>query len=207
MSDPATILANLPIKELESLTEALEGQWLSLESSRAAIAKVAGGAAESVHGVFQQLKETGFTSAQVNVLLKVALSAKKTEGNKHTVADLVISGPDVPGIPTAATEAIVQTLFQEAKTEIVMAGYAFYNTKTILKRLSDRMAENKDLKVILHVDVSRAYRDTSTDEAIVARYAIEFRRKHWPWETKPEIYYDPRALSKNASERACLLGR
>lgn len=58
--------------------------------------------------------------------------------------------------------------------------------------------------LILHADISRGYRVTSANAAIVARFAEEFRPKHWPWDPKPERYYDPRALSKDATARACL---
>jgi phosphatidylserine/phosphatidylglycerophosphate/cardiolipin synthase-like enzyme len=204
MPDAPTILADLSIDELASLADAIQGRWLSLDSSRPAIANLVGGKAESVHRAFAMLKNEGFTAPQGLTLLRGILNAKRSDDAKRTIADLVISGPDVPGIPTAATEAVVQSLFQEAKSEIIAAGYAFHNGQHILERLAKRMAEETHLKVIVHVDISRPYRDTSTNDAVVARFADAFRRKQWPWDPKPQMYYDPRALSKEADVRACL---
>lgn len=60
------------------------------------------------------------------------------------------------------------------------------------------------IKVILHVDISRGLNDTSTSENIVLRFAQDFWKRHWPWETRPEVWFDPRALAPERGERACL---
>jgi phosphatidylserine/phosphatidylglycerophosphate/cardiolipin synthase-like enzyme len=60
------------------------------------------------------------------------------------------------------------------------------------------------LRIIFHVDVPRRNGDSSTSEAIVLRYADEFKQRHWPWQPVPEVYYDPRALSTDSHTRASL---
>ena len=39
---------------------------------------------------------------------------------------------------------------------------------------------------------------------LVSRRREEFFRYNWPWQRKPEIYYDPRAVNGNNSEKAVL---
>ena len=118
--------------------------------------------------------------------------------------DLVVSGPDVPGVPTADTYSVVQSLFQEATSEVVVAGYAFYNGKTLFERLHEQRIRNPALKIIFHVDVPRRHGDTTSPEGLVKKYVDEFRLKHWPWEPLPELYFDPRALESDSKIRASL---
>jgi hypothetical protein len=83
-------------------------------------------------------------------------------------------------------------------------GYAFHNGRLLFERLAERMHQKPGLHVLFHVDVPRKPVDTSLDEMIVLRFAEEFRRRHWPWQPLPEVYYDPRALRADPSERASL---
>ena len=46
--------------------------------------------------------------------------------------------------------------------------------------------------------------DTSSPDAIILRYADEFRNRHWPWQPFPEVYFDPRALDPDSHARASL---
>jgi phosphatidylserine/phosphatidylglycerophosphate/cardiolipin synthase-like enzyme len=118
--------------------------------------------------------------------------------------ELVLSGPDVPGVPTEDTAAAFQTLVQEAQQEILLVGYAVYGGDRIFEPLAERMRVNPGLRVTFCLDIARKIGDTSLDSEVVQRYAHEFRQKHWPWETIPELYYDPRALAITSMARASL---
>jgi len=120
------------------------------------------------------------------------------------IPDLVVSGLDVPGVPTADTYAVVQSLFQEAENEIVLAGYAFHNGKLLFERLAEQKRSRPHLRIIFHVDVPRRAGDTTTADDIILRYAEEFRSRHWPWQPFPEVYFDPRALDIGSHTRASL---
>ena len=204
MPDAVQLLAQLPLAQLETLADGLHNQWITLRSSRSTLASRVGAQVDGVLRIFEAFSSEGFTEAQACLLLRSLVATRKTPMENHTLVDLVLSGPDVPGIPTSATEAVVQSLFQEATTKIVLAGYAFHNARPILERLAKRMEECPTLRVLLHVDISRPYRDTSTNGAIIARFAHELAQKHWPWPARPEVYYDPRALSTETDTRACL---
>jgi len=115
-----------------------------------------------------------------------------------------VSGPDVPGVPTADTYAVVQSLFREAQNEIVIAGYAFHNGKLLFERLAEQKKLCPQLRIIFYVDVPRRAGDTTTSDGIILRYAEDFRTRHWPWQPFPEVYYDPRALETDSHSRASL---
>lgn len=204
MSDATPSISTLPTQQLEALSDAIRNQWVSLASSPSILANYVGGHAATVADDFRHLAKNGFTESQVAILLQTAHSSRCVQSQDEVAADLVLSGPDVPGVPTAATEAVVTSLFLRAKSEIVVAGYAFHQARTILEPLAKRMQESPAIKVVLHVDVSRGFTDTSTHESIILRFAHEFWKKHWPWKPRPEVWYDPRALEMNREERACL---
>lgn len=204
MSDPASTISILPTQQLEALSEAIRNQWVSLASSPSILAPYVGGHAGSVAAGFRQLAESGFNEGQAALLLRTALASRLVQSKDDIAADLVLSGPDVPGVPTAATDAVVSSLFLRAKNEIVIAGYAFHQARGILEPLAQRLENSPSIQVILHVDISRGFGDTSTNQSILLRFAQDFWRKQWPWTPRPEVWYDPRALERNREERACL---
>jgi len=204
MSEPAATISTLPAEQLEALAQAFQNQWVSLSSSPSILANYVGGHAREVAEDLRQLAENGFNETQLAILLRTAHSCRCVQPRDNITADLVLSGPDVPGVPTAATDAVVSSLFLRAKNEIIIAGYAFHQARAILEPLAKRMQEGSSLKVVLHVDISRGFTDTSTNESLVLRFAQEFWKKQWPWKPRPEVWYDPRALEMNRDERACL---
>src|SRR5262249_55517229 len=104
----------------------------------------------------------------------------------------------------ADTAAVVQTLISEAKSEVILIGYAIHNGRVLFEPLIRRMKIIPSLKVTFYLNIPRPFGDTSLDHQILLRFAHEFRTKHWPWDRLPEVYYDPRSLSNSISDRASL---
>lgn len=202
MNNPDTILATLSDAALTALATGVEAGWLSGSSPDSAFTGLAGENGAAVAGWVGSLETAAFTSAQIARLFRAILAGRQRD--RVLVPDLVVSGPDVPGVPTADTYAVVQSLFQEAQNEIVLAGYAFHNGKLLFERLAEQKKKRPQLRILFHVDVPRRAGDTSAPEAIVLRYAEEFRQRHWPWKPFPEVYYDPRALHTDSHTRASL---
>lgn len=202
MKDPDAILASLSESSLAALATAIEAGWLGGGSPDSMFASSAGADGALVSAWIRSLEAAAFTPAQIARLLRAIVAGRHRD--RILVPDLVVSGPDVPGVPTADTYAVVQSLFQEAQNEIVLAGYAFHNGKLLFERLAEQKKLRPQLRVIFHVDVPRRAGDTSTSDAIILRYAEEFRNRHWPWQPFPEVYYDPRALAADSHARASL---
>ena len=202
MNPTDTILASLSDAALNALATAVAAGWLTGGSPDSAFTSIAGENGAAVAAWVTSLENASFTPAQVARLLHSIVASRQRD--RVLVPDLVVSGPDVPGVPTADTYAVVQSLFQEAQNEIVLAGYAFHNGKLLFERLAEQKRLRPQLRIIFHVDVPRKSGDTTTSDDIILRYAEEFRARHWPWQPFPEVYFDPRALKTDTNVRASL---
>ena len=202
MSDPDQVLAELTAENLRAFATALAADWIAASSPEKAFRNYAGDEAARLKDWLRTLSETGFTPPQAARLIRAVVSGRARE--QILAPDLVVSGPDVPGVPTADTYAVVQSLFQEATTEVILAGYAFYNGKALFERLAEKQASNPNLKILFHVDVPRKYGDHTPSDQLIQNYVEDFRTKHWPWSPVPELYFDPRALETDSKSRASL---
>jgi hypothetical protein len=202
MKTPDAILTALSDATLTALATAVEAGWLGGSSPDSTFSSIAGENGAAVAAWISDLESEAFTPAQSARLLRSIIAGRHRD--RVLVPDLVVSGPDVPGVPTADTYAVVQSLFLEAQNEIVLAGYAFHNGKLLFERLAEQKRQRPQLRIIFHVDVPRRAGDTTTSDDIVLKYAQEFRNRHWPWQPFPEVYFDPRALHTDSHTRASL---
>lgn len=200
MSANDQVLAELSASNLAAFATALEADWISPTSPEKIFRTYAGDHAGLLRQWLRDLAGSGFTLPQAARLVHAVIAGRARD--QILAPDLVVSGPDVPGVPTADTYSVVQSLFQEATSEVVVAGYAFYNGKALFERLNEQRIRNPALKILFHVDVPRRHGDTTSPEGLVKKYVDEFRLKHWPWEPLPELYFDPRALESDAKIRA-----
>ena len=198
-------LYRLPVSTLRALAGSLRDGPLSLAISgnlvRPLIGSESGAVTDCLHGL---MKTEGFTPKQMAVIIEALADIQEQAPDPAILFELVLSGPDLTGIPTRDTAAAFQTLVQEAQREILLVGYAVYGGEKIFEPLARRLMERPELKAIFCLDISRKHGDTSLDSEIVRRFAQEFRHKHWPWSPLPELYYDPRALAPSGENRASL---
>lgn len=197
-------LHNLTPAVLHSLATSLKDGPLSLGITRHALNQIVGGHAAEVFACFDKLLQQGMSPAHIGFLTEAVATARDSAAAPEHLIDLVISGPEVAGVPTADTGATVQTLIESAETEILLVGYAVHNGKRLFKRLAQRMEEVSSLRVTFHLDIPRKLTDTSLASEIVRRFARDFAMKHWPGRSLPELYYDPRALAEDTQQRASL---
>ena len=202
MTKPQPLLARLSEPALVALATAVEAGWLIGSSPRPAFSSIAGDLGGEVADWLLDLESRAFTGRQVACLLQNVIAGRQRE--QVMVPDLVLSGPDVAGVPTADTYTVVQNLFQEAQEEVVLAGYAFYNGRMLFERLAEQQRLRPQLKILFHVDLPRKHNDTASSDSIILQFAEEFKKRHWPWDRFPEVYFDPRALSTDSKVRASL---
>ncbi len=81
-----------------------------------------------------------------------------------------------------------------------MVGYAFHGSAHIFEPLARRMSRRAELRVRLVANVPYA-RGVPAEET-ARRFARAFLRDAWPFEPRPEIYYDPRSLESAGPGRA-----
>ncbi len=188
-------LLDLPTASLRSLAGSLREGALSAGVSNYAVRQIAGPRAQELEECLRDLHATGVSLAGIAVFADAVVQMRARTGDPALLFDLVLSGPDVPGISTADTAATMRSLVEQANSEILLVGYAVHNAEPLFAPVAARMAANSALKVIFYLDIGRKVTDSSLDNEIVRRFAIDFRAKHWPWPTMPQIYYDPRSLA------------
>jgi len=190
---------------LRSLAASLREGILAAGTTAHAVRQVVGATAtEGVLTALQDLKEGGWTARQVATLVEAVAMAREQAASTAPILDLVLSGPEVPGIPTRDTAAVMHALVQKAQKEVILVGYAVHGGRKLFEPLADRMAQVPDMCVWFCLNIPRKLNDTSLASEIVRRFAHSFVAKHWPWDVRPRLYYDPRALSEGTVTDASL---
>ena len=98
----------------------------------------------------------------------------------------------------------MRDLFGAAESEVLVAGFAVYQGRSLFKRLAERMEERPGLRVRLFLDVQRHPTDTTLASELLHRFAHRFRSQEWPGEKLPELFIDPRSLDLDAVKRSSL---
>lgn len=191
MIDPLHLL---PTASLQSLAGSLESGLLAHGISRFGVQQAAGSDAADVERSLHRMVGAGFSLAQVAVVVRAIVETRRRLPDVSSLIDLVLTGPDLPGVPTADTAAAMHTLVSTGTSQILMVGYAVHNGREVFERLANRMNEISQLSVTFCLDIGRPFGDGRADEEIVRQFAAEFRTKHWPWQRLPKVFFDPRAL-------------
>lgn len=123
--------------------------------------------------------------------------------------ELVWTGPEALNSTLRDTAIVAQDLFRQAKNEVVIAGFAFYQGKELFKELGQKMDSDPNFKVTFFVDVRREG-NTSVEAAVLLKFKTDFQKKQWPASRLPEIYYDPRTLTidgivKSSMHAKCII--
>ncbi len=161
-------------------------------------------AANRMTAVLTQAQAAGWTLRQVGQTALAIAEARRGANDPERAFDLVLSGPDAPGVPTRDTAAVMHELIGTAREEVLLVGYAVYNGKRLFQPLADRMAANPDLRVTFCLNIERRRGDTAIAGEIAAHFLHDFRRRQWPWQPLPRLFYDPRALDPDSGTRTSL---
>jgi len=201
------ILKTLTSSNIFDIIEALNGNRISYPFSAIALSRfLPKTLSEDVSIYFNEMFAKGFNEVTLSITLE--LVAKERENWKNLngdSVDLVWTGPEVLESTSRDTSVVVRDLFQSAKQEVVLSGYAIYQGLSVFKALADAMDKNENLIVKMYLDVKREYRDTKTEnEEILKAFIDRFKNEQWPGKRFPEIYYDPRSLVKDPKNRSCL---
>ena len=132
------------------------------------------------------------------MLIESIIETKSTISGPDNVFELVLSGPEVPGINTSDTAATMRAMIENASNNIMLVGYAVHKARDLFMPIADKLAVQPGFRARICLDISRIQGDTSLESEIIRRFAKEFREKHWPWPSLPELYYDPRSLETAA---------
>jgi PLD-like domain len=195
---------------LRALAASLRSGVLSGGMSRGEIDRMCGDDSAVVSNYLSELYSNGFSPKHILAIVEALLEARTSAEPLSHILELIVSGPDVPGVPVGDTFAAMHTLVQRAEREVILAGYSIYNGKTVFRSLAERMDAKPYLRVLFLVHIGRDGKDATIEADLVTRYARHFVSENWPGQRLPEMYYDPRGLEMVSALRAnfhpkCLL--
>jgi phosphatidylserine/phosphatidylglycerophosphate/cardiolipin synthase-like enzyme len=199
------ILLSLPPSDLRALASSVRSGRLMAPYSTASIERLLGASrSHLVSSAFSSLISEGMQAPALASTLDLLAGAIESRPTPEAIVDLVTTGPDGTRLTTRDTGIVVAELFRKSCTSVLIAGYAVYQGRAVFKELGDRMKEKTELSGRMFLDIQRGS-DTSAPDELVRRFLYRFRTTEWPEGAPlPQIYYDPRALSLNAKERAAL---
>jgi hypothetical protein len=103
-------LHRLPTASLRSLAASLQAGTLSAGITRYGVQQISGVDASSVEASLQQLQQLGMSAPQMAVVVRGVIDARGWQPDPAELFELVLSGPELAGVPTADTAAVVHTL-------------------------------------------------------------------------------------------------
>jgi PLD-like domain len=200
MTDDFQLLSDA---DLCALAEALRSARLGMPFSSAALQGYCpGNIAAKVAGRMQQLASEGMQPPHLAFLLETIVSTRSHK--QRDLLDLVWTGPEVLGLVDRDTGVVVRQLFENARGQVLIAGYAVHQGREVFAGLARRMDELPGLVVRMFLDVPRRFGDVTPERELLAQFAAHFRKHEWPKGRLPELYHDPRSLALDAEKRSSL---
>jgi hypothetical protein len=199
-------LLQLPESDFPPLIAALRSGRLTAPFAAAFIEHLLGHPVSSAAALaLEEFRRLGFSEGQLAAALELVLQDRQRRPRFEDAIDLVMSGPEAPGIANRDTRVVVRELFAHAEVSVLVAGYAVYQGKSVFQALADQMAAVPGLRVRLFLDIQRGPGDTTLASLLVRRFADRFQSTQWPQDRPlPEVYYDPRSLELTTHEKSAL---
>jgi len=186
-----TIL-NLPSHLRERLAHALQSGLLAAPYSSISVQSVLGNT-----NVGNEVVADLLTLEQLGISDKAAAAWIRTvekASARISKPDLVWSGPEVSGLHARDTRRVYEELLGSAQFSVWASTYAFFDGPKAFEVLAQRMDALPELNVTLLLNIQRKRGDTRVSEYLVRAFAEHFWKIDWPGESRPRVFYDPRAL-------------
>ena len=212
MSHPLRALGR---SALTSLADALGSGRLRPPITRSAlVALVPDAQVDAVLAALNALEREGMTPRHIAHVVEILAEERAAGQRMSDRVQLVWSPPDLDRIDARDTAVVVQELFRQARSSILISTFALDERKrahTLFGELAARMDAEPQLSVRvfanLHSQLPRRGRtpDTAADPALrVREFARQIRDEYWPGTRLPEFYYDPRSLDPDPKRPAVL---
>lgn len=200
-----TLLHSLSRVAMMDLAEALRAGRLKPPYSPLRVAVfVPEATAVDVASDFNRLDAMGMLPAHIAEALDLLAAERLASQKTHDRIQLVWTGPEVTGSVSRDTGVVVRELFTAARRSLLLSTFTVHRGRDVFAPLAQAMANTPSLKVQLAVNVGRSGDYSTEDHVVVAQFAAAFWGEHWPWAVRPEVYYDPRALSSDSAICASL---
>jgi phosphatidylserine/phosphatidylglycerophosphate/cardiolipin synthase-like enzyme len=198
-------LCSLTTEDLSQLADGLRSGRLSPPFSslllRRYVSEVVAG---RIAIELQQYATEGMGSRHLAACVEILCQDRRQRPVAEDLIDLVWTGPEAPGIANRDTSVVVREMFRSARESVLVAGYAVYQGQVVFKELAERMDQRPELEVRMFLDIRRPPHDHSSPSELVRVFAARFVSREWPGRRLPKLYYDPRSLEMDFTQRASL---
>ena len=179
MKDP---LLSLAPSELRALATSVRKGRVSAPYSALSLQRIIGqdAAGSQCRANSTCLSASGMSSEALSVCLELTADALSSRSPLEDLVDLVTTGPEAGGVANRSTAVVVSELFRGAEHSVLVAGYAVYQGQRVFRALGDRMVQHPELEVRMFLDVPRKQGDTSSADALIARFVQQFKSSQWP---------------------------
>lgn len=183
----------LPASTLTEIGGAISHGTLRHGHSPATLKPFVGDRAETIHQALRLLTEGGFTAATGGLLCESLGSALSERDATERSLQLVLSGPELAGMPVMDTKTTVRSLFEEAVEEVLITSYVFHEAADLFGPLAEKMDANPRFRVTVIVDLTHRQGSATQPLALLSQsFSADFRKKHWHGKRQPELWHDPR---------------
>ncbi len=203
MKDPLLLLTP---SDLRALASAIASGRLSAPYHATSVQRLLSpGIANEVASSLQELAAIGVETRALTRVLDLLAAGTAGRPPLEDLIDLVTTGPGNSEAGSRDTSVVVRDLFRNARTSVVVVGYAVHQGQKVFQALADRMMECPGLQVRMYLDIQRELSDTSASPELVRRFVDRFRSYQWPsGKPLPQVFYDPRSLELDRQNRAAL---
>ncbi len=186
----------LPPNLRERLAGALESELLSMSPSTSALQATVGSAEHNSQmlGVLAEMRKLGVSGRAAAAWIRSLTGADA----RAPRADLVWSGPEVPGLHARDTRRVYEELLGSALRSVCVSTYAYFDGPKAFDVLARRLDAVPGLQVTLLLNIQRKRGDTTAADHLVRKFADRFWTHEWPGVSRPQVFYDPRALDDGA---------
>lgn len=190
-------LLALPSHVRERLASALESEVLSMAPTASALQAAVG---SSEHHALVQVALRGMHDLGVSGRAAAAWMRSLARADARVPrADLVWSGPEVPGLHARDTRRVYEELLGFAQRSVCLSTYVYFDGPKAFDVLARRMDAVPGLQVTLLLNIQRKRGDTTAADHLVRKFADRFWTHEWPGVSRPQVFYDPRALGTDVT--------
>jgi phosphatidylserine/phosphatidylglycerophosphate/cardiolipin synthase-like enzyme len=185
-------LLELPSHVRSRLVSALQSGLLAPPYTATSMQSALGIARDSVESVeaLRQLANAGVAPA----IIAMWIQSVEAASARVSRPDLVWSGPEVPGVHARDTRRVFEQLASTAEQSLWISTYAYFDGPRAFDLLARQMDVKPELRVTLLLNIQRQRGDTTAADSLVRKFADAFWGSDWPGGSRPQLYYDPRAL-------------
>lgn len=193
--EPLDSLFDLPESTLLNLAEAFESGPLKHGISTQVLTPFVGKRSAEFALIFIELLESGVTTLVLGRICRAFAAGRALIDSSDQDLFLTLSGPEVAGTPVVDTATVVQALFNEAKTDVILASYVFSHARELLSPLSEKHDADDSFRVRIITDLSHQRKHPDEPLPVVAnRFRLHFLEHHWTGRRPPELWHDPRVF-------------